>query len=209
MLRFRFLGYPVTIQPIFWLLSFLIGMSFAGNGEPARLIIAIACIMGSILVHEIGHGTLYRYFGAAPSITLHGMGGLCHGHGYQPGANWRGKQILISLAGPVFGLLLYLLAAFLLKTFPDLNPNLSFALRVLAWINLFWNLLNLLPVIPMDGGRIFEAILGHGDWQRKVLAGVGILVSLAACIYGFMNGQIFLAMIFGMMLMDNFKTIKI
>jgi len=167
MLRFTFLGFPVSIHWMFWLVAFLWGNHTQGDSQ--ALMLWIAAFFLSIFWHELGHAFLYRHYGARPSISLHGIGGTCYGHGYTPIGNHRLKEILISFAGPAFGLALAAAAWLIIRQltgkapefslYSGTTPLLKFATYLFV-INLFLNLLNLLPVLPLDGGQIMQAILG-------------------------------------------------
>ena len=66
-----------------------------------------------------------------------------------------GKEILIALAGPFANLCMFVLAGWLEHS----NPDFSLSLSVFKIINLAVLFLNLLPCLPLDGGRVTKAIL--------------------------------------------------
>src|SRR5262249_25066919 len=101
-----------------------------------------------------------------------------------------GRRIVISLAGPgvgiVFGLGLLALARLGLVPEGPLAPD---ALYDLVWINVGWGVLNLLPMLPLDGGNVMTGIFnalsnGHGEKAARtvslvfavVLGGLSLLV---------------------------------
>ena len=105
-LHFRLFGFPVRIHPFFWLIAFLFGMS---GTPPLPLVFAwVAAMFLSILIHELGHAAVMRYYGISPRITLYGMGGLAS---YEPSqvrdqrAFSTHAQIAIAAAGPLAGFL--------------------------------------------------------------------------------------------------------
>jgi membrane-associated protease RseP (regulator of RpoE activity) len=67
----------------------------------------------------------------------------------------------------------------------------------LLWINIYWGLVNLLPVLPLDGGHIAQAMLSkYPDGEKKALQlsiVTGVLVALA----GFVSGSMWVAYMFG------------
>ena len=75
-LHFRLFGFPVRVHPFFWVVSLLLGMG--GRDRPIRsnVLIWVAVVFVSILVHELGHAFMQRYYGGHPWITLYGFGGL-------------------------------------------------------------------------------------------------------------------------------------
>src|SRR5262245_11912941 len=73
-LRFQLLGIPVRVHPLFWLVAAMLGWH---NNDLPAVLIWIACVFFSVLVHEYGHGLVAKGFHCAPSILLWGGGGLC------------------------------------------------------------------------------------------------------------------------------------
>jgi Zn-dependent protease len=103
-LHFRAFGVPVRVHPMFWVVSLLLGMGgFRGEVDPLETLVWVAVVFVSVLVHELGHAFLQRYYGGRPWVTLYSFGGLasCNDCDRSPRA-----QILISLAGPGAGFLL-------------------------------------------------------------------------------------------------------
>src|SRR4051812_375028 len=99
-LRFRLLGIPVRIHPLFWLITLMMGW----NGPDYQVaLIWVACAFVSILVHEYGHGLMARSFGYRPFIILYGMGGLCVSEGERQTPR---ERLAILLCGPGAGFLL-------------------------------------------------------------------------------------------------------
>ena len=206
MLSFRLFGYPVRIEWMFWLLCALIGMPLLQQQEPEallRFLVLVAVILGSILWHELGHAWARRRCGEPYSeITLHGFGGLCGG----PGHFTRHETMFIAAAGPAASLLLGG-AAFLPGYFGlGADPSFRFFLVLMITVNVVWALLNLLPVLPLDGGRIFEALVAN---RRPGLAPrVGFVVALVVAFVGLATGRIFLAVIFGFLAYGNYQRMR-
>lgn len=162
-IQFRILGIPCRIHVYFWIVAVLFALP-QQRGLPGNLIIALtlsrmACLLVSILVHEMGHALLIRRAGFQPHIVLHGFGGYAM---YQPHRPIRpALAIAISLAGPAAGFILYgIVKAFALAV-PMENLRISVTTVVLAdaiqqleFINLYWGLVNLLPIYPLDGGQV-------------------------------------------------------
>jgi Zn-dependent protease len=102
-IHFRLLGIPVRVHPFFWVAILLLGVAGKARPDPIEVVIWVGVVFVSILVHELGHAFLQRYYGGRPWITLYGFGGLasCNDCDRSPRS-----QILISLAGPAAGFLL-------------------------------------------------------------------------------------------------------
>ncbi len=177
-LHFRLFGFPVRIHPIFWLIAFVFGMS--GTPPLPLVFVWVAAMFLGILIHELGHALVMRYYGISPRITLYGMGGLTSYDPSQVG-NQRAfttrAQIAISAAGPLAGFLTaaVIVVAILLSgnsydfwfAFPYgpriapvgiENQALAFFLYALLFISITWGLFNLLPVYPLDGGNISREV---------------------------------------------------
>lgn len=122
-LNFRIFDFPVRVHPYFWLLAVLLGM----RGSAQEVIIWVAVVFVSILVHELGHAFAIRYFGADARIVLHSFGGLAiteQGYRSRNVSRTPTTQVLISLAGPFagFGLALLVVAALYLTQHSILFP---------------------------------------------------------------------------------------
>jgi stage IV sporulation protein FB len=102
--HFRIFGIPVRVHPFFWVISLLIGLQ--GDPLPVKVLLWVASMVVSILIHELGHALIQRHFGGRPRIVLHGMGGLAICGDCDRSTR---SQILISLAGPGAGFALALL----------------------------------------------------------------------------------------------------
>jgi len=182
-MRFRLFGIPVEVQPGFWLVTVLLGLDYLRSDFKIGLLIWAAVLLVSILVHELGHAFAVVRYGMKPEITLHMMGGLCAWAGTQRVS--RLQRIFISFAGPLAGFVLGGLVWAITKAAPDLMTVESVnkittaevarihTLKLLTWVNIGWGLVNLLPVLPLDGGHILEQALGPD--KRRTTA----IISLA------------------------------
>ncbi|NJM37815.1 MAG: hypothetical protein HC845_08160, partial [Akkermansiaceae bacterium] len=127
-----------------------------------------------ILVHELGHALTARKYGASVHIVLQAFGGYA---AYSGKHMSRLQSFLITAAGPAIQIVLGLVAYFALQSLPNLNETGSHFLAMLAVISIFWAVLNLLPVLPLDGGRMLESILGPARFRitlwTTIIVGVG------------------------------------
>ena len=143
------------------------------------LLAVIASIVAliSILLHEIGHAVQARRDGMRiDGITLWMFGGVARFRGSFPSA---GAEFRIAIAGPLVSIALAVAlgGAFLLPL-PDALRELVFWL---AYVNLALFLFNLLPALPLDGGRILRSILWQatGDYARGTRVAARIAQALA------------------------------
>ncbi|MBI3236126.1 MAG: M50 family metallopeptidase, partial [Chlamydiales bacterium] len=92
---------PILIHPTFWLFAAIIG--FMNSQSFIGTLIWVGIIFISVLFHEFGHALMACLFGKKPRIELVALGGLT----YHSGEGLSlGKQFLIVLNGPLFGLIL-------------------------------------------------------------------------------------------------------
>lgn len=192
-LRFRLFGFPVELQFGALLLAGLIGFSF--DPAPRRALLGGALILLSILVHELGHAFTARRFGFLPKIRLHTFGGLTSWVVTHDPGRWR--TVGITLAGPGAGFALACVAALGQALLPaGSDGDLSWALRVLTLINLIWTAINLLPVLPFDGGQVMLAVLGPK--RAKLGATLSLVFGLVAAAAFAQRGWWMAAVMFGM-----------
>lgn len=150
------LGFPVEINLTFLL---LLGVVFIWMGGVAGLVV-VAIAFGSVLLHELGHAVVARQLGVNVSgIELHFFGGAAKMIEMPRSAN---HEIAIAAAGPAVSLVLAGLGLGL----GALTG--SWFVSIVGWINLTIALFNLIPALPMDGGRILRALLTR--WMDFVRA---------------------------------------
>lgn len=141
------LGFPVEINLTFLLLLGVVLVWFGGLAGLAVVGIAFA----SVLAHELGHAVVARQLGVRVSgIELHFFGGAAKMIELPRSAN---HEIAIAAAGPAVSLVL----AGLGLGIGALAG--SWLVAAVGWINLTIALFNLIPALPMDGGRILRALL--------------------------------------------------
>jgi|CZKU01.1.fsa_nt_gi Zn-dependent protease len=182
-LSFRLGKIPVRIAPSFFVMTVLLGMS----GTDLRVLVAwIAIVFVSVLVHELGHATMGLAFGLEPKIDLHGMGGTTSWA--VPRELSTARRIAISLAGPGAGFAAAALVRFGIgpAAFPPAGIG-AFVYRQLLAVNFEWGILNLLPMLPLDGGNVMAQGLnaltgGRGERAARVvsIAVAGLAIVAAA-----------------------------
>lgn len=158
-LNFRLGPFPVRVHPLHWL-----GLALMGQGAfrigPDVGLLWIACGFASILWHELGHALAMRRYGSPARIQLIVFGGLAI-PSYQSQSPWR--RMAIAAAGPAAGFVLLAIVWGSNQLVPwgtGEGPSLlKYLYFFLVSINLFWTLLNLLPVWPLDGSRILREAL--------------------------------------------------
>ncbi len=209
---------PVRVNPSFWIVAVIFNLSLIEHGRPDLLLIWIACLFVSILVHELGHAVVANSFGWPPQVFLYHFGGLAV---YSPGyGHTTGRSILISFAGPAAGFLLYgilMATLFVLRQrgVAIRDDRLLFAILQLQWINLWWGLVNLFPVLPLDGGRISEALCERYAYRSGRELALKISVGVAAAVaVGFLllreqiGTSMFPVILFGLLGFQNVQELQ-
>lgn len=186
---FRFLNIPVYIHPSFWI--FLIFFTNIYRSFSVESLIVGAVMFVSLLVHEYGHALTAYYFGARPSIILEAFGGRAQYNG----AHITPKQhFLITLNGPLFESVLIFISYMLLKSgmFTH-SPKMTFFLYMTMRINIVWCLLNLIPMMPLDGGQLVRYFLEmkFGRQGFKISVIIGLLCAAVAIPYLFFHDLVF------------------
>jgi hypothetical protein len=168
------LGIPVTVRPTFPLLLVALGI---GLPDPVLLAVWVAMAALAVLAHEAGHALALRMLGSSAVIVLHGLGGATTGTASGPRA-----RLLVSLAGPAAGLVL---AAPLLVVHDatTTGSRVAAVVDLALWATLGWSVVNLVPVLPLDGGRAVAAGLSLVA-GRDVTAVVGAGSVALACAIG-------------------------
>jgi CBS domain-containing protein len=111
----------------------------------------------SVLIHELGHALTARAYGVQTrEITLWLLGGVAQ---LEQIPRARGAEAVIAIAGPIVSVLLSGLFGLLRGLVPAAAAEAQFLLGYLALINLSLALFNLLPALPLDGGRILRSLL--------------------------------------------------
>ncbi len=166
---------PLSIQPSFWILSFFIG--FLNSTAPLQIFFWIGVVLLSVVVHELGHALTAIYWGQRVRIELTAFGGVTI---REKGAELTPlKEFFCIAMGPLAG---FLLAA-VVYIIPASSQAVASALYTIVVANIIWSMLNLLPVHPLDGGKlmaiVFENFFGHAGLRFSYF-----LSALLAIVFG-------------------------
>jgi Zn-dependent protease len=206
MVRFTIFGIPVQVQPFFWITLVLIGGALDANSPAAILRVGLFVIAGfiSILVHELGHALTARKFGAHSEIVLQAFGGYA---AYSGVRLTRPQSFLVTAAGPGIQIVLGLVLLLSFRFLPNLNSNAVYFLITLMWISLAWAVLNLLPILPLDGGRLLDAVLGPE--RIKITLWVTIIVAIGVALIMYeRTGKWLFPVFLGMFAWQAYQALK-
>lgn len=233
-LRFSVAGIPVRVHPLFWVIAILFGLS---STSIIHILIWVFAIFISILIHELGHAFAMRRYGQRSSIVLHGTGGLTipeqvsWGSGYANVSLTPNQEIFISLAGPGAGFLfavfililtvimggvitvtaLFGIIPFPIAQIPNGGDLVNTLLLTLLWVNIFWGIINLMPVYPLDGGNVARYFLLQSDpWDgvRKSLWLSVITGGIIAVAAFFIMHSTYMAFLFALLAFQSYQILQ-
>jgi Zn-dependent protease/CBS domain-containing protein len=176
----RVFGIPIELDYSWFLIAALITWMLAVNYYPAEFkggtsveywsMGAVTAILffASIVIHELAHSWVaLRYKVPVSRITLFIFGGVSQIAGEPPSA---GAEFLIAIVGPLTSFALAALFFILEPLLMNIAPALAVA-KYLALINGILGLFNLVPAFPLDGGRVFRAIVwgANKNFRRATL----------------------------------------
>lgn len=205
-IRFRVLGFPVRVEPSFFLTVAIALLFRLSDGGP--LVLAFtwgAVLFVSVLTHELGHALAARTLRVpVGTISLHALGGQVE-TGRAPPA----RSLAVSLSGPFAGLLLGGLTLALAPLVPGRGIGAEIVGDLLA-VNIGWSLFNLLPLYPLDGGNALRSALALVTREAtawRVTAGIGVLLGAIVAIVGWQSGMIFVAWLGGFAAWSNWQVL--
>jgi Zn-dependent protease len=237
-LHFEIFGTHVRVHPLFWLVAGILGLMGGQNSDNpgALILIWVVTLFVSILVHEMGHIVAMRVFGERGRVVLYSFGGLAipdvspFSFGYGRGRSPK-EQIIISLAGPVAGFLLAAIVIglvyvgggsmrfgvyYVIPVWDVMGVNNEYLRELvndMLWVNIFWGLINLMPVYPLDGGQISRELfvvnnprtgIQQSLWLSIFAAG-GMAVASVVLLKG---GGLFMALMFGSLAFGSFQILQ-
>ncbi len=227
MIRFRLFGVSVSIHPSLWFTLAMVGLMVVSGVSlvPGVVLFTVAGFL-CLFVHEMGHALLSRALGGGqPEIFMAWLGGDCC-NARAVLTRWRG--VVMTAAGPAASILLALLSILLLSLYVGgvdsglcltlnfligrvpaeyvaLFPSYGLAFfKFLIQISVWWSLLNLLPIFPLDGGQIMHGLMSSPHTMHVVSVTVAAM-SMTAFIA---MGAWFLVLLMGFLCYFNFRCLQ-
>lgn len=182
----RLLGVDLLVKPSLLVMGVVLVVLFAPRWDDragtSPYVLAAVFVVGlyvSVLVHEIAHLVAARAYGMqVDSVTLHLLGGetLIAGESRTPG-----QELVTSIVGPLASLAIAL-GAFAISDAMAFGTT-SDIIWSIAFVNLLVAAFNMLPGLPLDGGRVFRAIVwkitGREATGVRIAAWIGRLTAVA------------------------------
>jgi len=162
----RIFGIKLRIHLTFFLLPLFVFFSDIkeGFGQAGLSVLFVCAIFACVVIHELSHSLVARRFGREPkSIMLLPIGGVAT---IDMMPNKPLQEIVISIVGPATNIVIAILLALVggssmavaLKNHSNLTASEMFIFDLIA-ANIMLAIFNLIPALPMDGGRVFRSIL--------------------------------------------------
>ena len=193
-------GIPIRLHFTFLLFIAYVAIVAQRTDSP-QLAALIPAIFACVVLHELGHALVARRFGIETrEITLYLIGGIA----YIEGRPKPAEEFWIALAGPLVNVAIALVLLPVVYLVDGALPPFKFTidgetfLRGLYLANIALPLFNMIPALPMDGGRVLRSVLAMRMNERKatkIAAAVGQVFAFLVAIYGLTTGNIFLLLI--------------
>jgi Zn-dependent protease/CBS domain-containing protein len=178
-LPFRLLGIPVLLDISFLVVLPLLAWSIGRNlrlyanfldlgGQDAGLLesgfapyllglVAALGLFASVLAHELGHAVTARAYGVQTrAITLWILGGIAQ---FDQMPRRRGAEAVVAIVGPLVSFALGLLLWLTMHLLPPALVAAKVVFAYLAITNVALAVFNLLPALPLDGGRVLRSLM--------------------------------------------------
>jgi Zn-dependent protease/CBS domain-containing protein len=171
-------GIPVFVSPYWFIIAGVFIVIYANDlsetlrGTTTRYLVAAAFVVllyASVLVHELSHCVVARGFGLpVRRILLYPLGGVSE---IEREAPTPGREFAVSAAGPALSLVLGAVGWGLTQAAPDGITGVI--IRQLMVANIIVGIFNLLPGLPLDGGRMLRAVI----WQLTKKPGTATIAA--------------------------------
>lgn len=196
----------------------------------------VGAVFLSILVHELGHAFAFRQFGIESAIVLYHFGGLAIPQGgsrlgFSVGQPKPLQDAWIAAAGPLAQLGLAAVVAgiaiatgdaqswidhirWLVLNVGPISPPLGAEPVMIAlvdfilWPSIVWAILNLVPVWPLDGGRIAQELIVLFGGTRRHGYVLSTIAAAAMVMWGLVSGQIFFVILFASLAVNNYQMLQ-
>lgn len=221
----RISGVPVRIDITFLIVPYLLFNALSGRpiGEHWQQMAAVTVgVFASIFLHELGHALTARLYRVGVVEIV--VGGFYGYASMKKMAVTRLRAMAILAAGPAANLAIFGILWLALSTpsFAELMPRglrwpagehlewLPETIRLLVFLNFLMFAFNLLPVFPLDGGKLFGLVLNRFctfGTSIRIVSGLSIIFGAIMALYGF-GSSIFMVIIGAMIVTTNFSRLR-
>lgn len=191
------------LDPLFLVLAF--GIGWLNSPSIEGIFLWAAVIFVSILIHELGHAFTAMSFGQTVQVTFMPLGGLTSRMGEKLSPF---KEFLIVLNGPLAGFALYFICRYFLQSFGGNSSSpVAYMLLIGTWVNLVWTVINLFPVLPLDGGRLLMIICEKmfGVKGQRIAYGLSFVFSIVFAVFFFLIQELFAGAIFSLFAFESYR----
>lgn len=217
---------PVRLDITFLIVPYLLFSALSGRpvGEHWQQMAAVTVgVFLSIFLHELGHALTARLYSVRVAEIV--VGGFYGYASMKKMAVTRLRAMAILTAGPAANLVIFGILWLALSTpsFAELTPRglrwpaggnlewLAETLRLMAFLNLLMFAFNLLPVFPLDGGKLFGLVLNRfytAVTSVRVVSWLSIVFGAIMALYGF-GSSIFMVIIGAMIVTTNLSRLRL
>ena len=199
----RIFGVPVRLHFTFiLLLIFLLFIGIGGQQSGAMTALYILALFGSVLLHEIGHTLVARYYGIGTTeIVMFPIGGVSRPE-RMPKAR---EEFWIAISGPLVNALIAAVLFIWLAVHNQFvpiqllkEPTDANLIERIAAGNFLLFVFNLLPAYPMDGGRVLRSLLAlfkPEEEATRIAAGAGQVLAALMGLFGLLSANFILVFI--------------
>lgn len=215
-LPFTLLGIPVFLDVTFLIILPIFALAIAGQvGYWARQVgvedhpslhhawmpyllgfVAAIGLFVSVILHELGHSVTARLYGVkVRRITLWLLGGMAE---FEEMPRQRGAEAVVAIAGPIVSVAVGAVCWLVRVALGDMAVPAQFVFNYLFWMNIILAIFNLIPALPLDGGRVLRSLLALGMPHLRatqVAAGVSKFLAIALGLFGFLTGAFMLILV--------------
>ncbi|MHC0052964.1 site-2 protease family protein [Actibacterium sp. D379-3] len=195
----RLFGSQLRVHATFFLLLMWIGVAAYLDQGPAAAVenvLFVCALFACVVAHEFGHALMARRYGIkTPDITLLPIGGMAR---LEKMPEKPAQEIAVALAGPAVNVVIWAVLALVVgagggfDALTQIDSTAPGFVARLAAVNLFLAAFNLLPAFPMDGGRVFRAVLALFMPREKatgIAAGAGQVLAFLFGFWGLTSGN--------------------
>ncbi len=195
----RFFGIPVYISPYWFVIAGVFILIYANElaatlQGATRFVVAAAFVVllyVSVLIHELSHCVVARGYGLpVRRILLYPLGGFSE---IEREPQTPGREFAVSAAGPALSLVLAAAGYGLMQVVPP-DTIAGTLVSQLRWANLVVGIFNLLPGLPLDGGRMLRAVIwkltGRPSTSTIAAAWAGRVIAVALFAIPFVTGRV-------------------